>query len=208
MMHAHSAPSAGFWSLTLMWFGMMAAMMAPTVWPWVRSVHHFSGRDSVSRLVSTGQFVAGYLLAWLAYSAAAALLQLSLAELGVVHHLVGMTSSAGAAVFALAGVYQFVPLKRACLTHCRTPLAYFLTRWRNGPTGVFRMGLDHGLYCVGCCWALMTTALAVGVMNLWWMAALAAVTLLEQVAPYGPTLRRPLGVAMLVAGIWRFGMGS
>jgi predicted metal-binding membrane protein len=119
-----------------------------------------------------------------------------------------MTPSAGAAVFAVAGVYQFVPLKRACLTHCRTPLAYFLTRWRNSPPGVFRMGFDHGLYCVGCCWALMTTALAVGVMNLWWMAALAAVALLEQVAPYGATLRRPLGGALLVAGLWRFGIGS
>jgi predicted metal-binding membrane protein len=112
----------------------------------------------------------------------------------------------GAVIFLVAGLYQFAPLKRACLTHCRTPLGYFLTRWRNGPMGAVRMGLHHGLFCVGCCWALMATAFAVGVMNAWWMAALSVLALVEQVAPRGQAVRRVLGAAFLVAGI--LGLGS
>ena len=109
-----------------------------------------------------------------------------------------------AIVFLAAGLYQFAPLKRACLTHCRSPIGFFLTRWRNGPAAGFRIGLEHGIHCLGCCWALMATALAVGVMNLWWMAALAAIALVEQVAPHGDTFRRPLGVALIAAGVWRY----
>jgi predicted metal-binding membrane protein len=114
-----------------------------------------------------------------------------------------VSPSVGAVIFLIAGLYQFAPLKRACLTHCRTPLGYFLTRWPNGPMGAFRMGLHHGLFCVGCCWALMATAFAVGVMNAWWMAALGALTLVEQIAPQGQTLRRALGCAFVVAGLFR-----
>jgi predicted metal-binding membrane protein len=114
----------------------------------------------------------------------------------------------GTAIFLIAGIYQFAPLKRACLAHCRTPFGYFLTRWRNGPIGAIRMGLHHGLFCVGCCWALMATAFAVGVMNVWWMAALGAVALIEQTAPKGELLRRVLGGALLGAGILRLGAAA
>jgi predicted metal-binding membrane protein len=207
MTHAHAADAAGFWALTAMWFGMMAAMMAPTAWPWVRSVHRLSGSTDSSRAAIAGQFAAGYLVAWFAYSIAAALLQLTLREAGVVDPIAGMTSWAGAGVLGGAGLYQFAPLKHACVTHCRSPLGYFLARWRNGPSAGFRMGLDHGLYCVGCCWALMTTALAVGVMNLWWMAALGVIALIEQVAPHGHTVRRAVGAALLAAAVWRFSIG-
>ena len=103
-----------------------------------------------------------------------------------------------------AGAFQFAPLKRACLMHCRNPLTYFLTRWRDGAAGGFGMGFHHGLFCVACCWALMATTVAVGVMSLWWMAALAAIALVEQVAPHGDTFRRPLGVALIAAGVWRY----
>ena len=108
---------------------------------------------------------------------------------------------AAALIFLVAGIYQFAPLKRACLTHCRTPLGYFLTRWINGPIGALRMGVHHGLFCVGCCWALMATAFAVGAMNLWWMTALGIVALLEQTTPHGELLRRALGAGFLVAGL-------
>jgi predicted metal-binding membrane protein len=203
--HAHVAPGSAFWPLALMWFGMMAAMMAPAAWPWVRAYHRFGGETGAADVVATARFVAGYLLAWLAYAIGAALLQRALQLTAL------MPSSsdtviprAGAVIFLFAGVYQFAPLKRACLTHCRTPLGYFLTRWHTGPIGAFRTGLHHGLFCVGCCWALMATAFAVGVMNVWWMAALAVLALVEQVAPQGQMLRRALGAAFLVAGVWRF----
>ena len=109
-------------------------------------------------------------------------------------------------LFSAAGLYQFAPLKRACLTHCRTLLGFFLARWRNGPAGAVRMGLHHGIFCVGCCWALMATAFAVGVMNAWWMAALSAPALVEQIAPHGQVVRRSMGAAFLVAGISRLAL--
>jgi predicted metal-binding membrane protein len=109
----------------------------------------------------------------------------------------------GAVIFLVAGLYQFAPLKRACLTHCRTPLGYFLTRWIDGPSGAFRMGLHHGLFCVGCCWALMATAFAVGVMSAWWMIALGIAALVEQIAPHAQLVRRVIGGAFLLAGIVR-----
>jgi predicted metal-binding membrane protein len=201
--HAHGS-AAGFLPLTVMWFGMMAAMMAPTVWPWVRSFGRFDeSRKGLAAVAATGIFAGGYLAAWLAYSVVAALIQQALQAASLLDPLAGMTAAAGGVVFIAAGLYQFAPLKRACLTHCRSPFTYFLSRWREGATGAFRMGFGHGIYCVGCCWALMATALAVGVMNLWWMAALAGLALVEQVAPGGRALRVPLGVALLAAGLWR-----
>ena len=185
----------GFTPLAAMWFVMMAAMMAPTVWPWVRSFHRLSPTGG------TAQFIGGYLTAWLGYSIAAAFTQLTLQSFGT-------PPAVGALLFLGAGLYQFAPLKRACLTHCRSPLSYFLARWKKGPAGGFRMGLNHGVYCVGCCWAMMATTLAVGVMNYWWMAALAGIALLEQTAPHGHKLRVPIGIALVSAGIWWFSAGG
>jgi predicted metal-binding membrane protein len=183
-----------------MWFGMMAAMMTPAVWPWVAAFHRFGHR---TRAWHTAVFAAGYLAAWLAYSVVAAGAQLGLQRAGTLDPMRGLAPVAGAGLLVLAGLYQFAPLKRACLTHCRNPLSYLLARWHDGPMGGFRMGLGHGLYCVGCCWALMATALAVGVMNLWWMAALAGVAFIEQAVPRGDWLRIPLGVALIGAGLYR-----
>ena len=205
--HLHAAPDAAFWTLALMWFGMMAAMMAPTAWPWARAYHRFSDTKRRAELGATTYFASGYLLAWLGYAIGAALLQRALHAAALMQPpgdivIPGM----GALIVLIAGVYQFAPLKRACLTHCRTPIGYFLTRWIDGPTGAFRMGLHHGLFCVGCCWALMATAFAVGAMNVWWMAALGAVALAEQIAPQGELLRRALGGTLLAAGIVRLGV--
>ena len=174
-----------------MWFAMMAAMMAPSVWPWIRSYYRFSGRTGVPGIASTIEFAGGYLAVWLAYSIAAGFAQVELRGAAFL----------ASAVFLVAGLYQFAPLKRACLTHCRSPFGYFLSRWPNGPAGGFRMGLHHGAYCVGCCWALMATSLAVGVMNVWWMAALGATALVEQIAPHGDKVRRAVGLALVVAAI-------
>ncbi len=237
MPHAHLAhvPGAagpGFVPLAAMWFVMMAAMMAPTVWPWVRAFHRFDAVDPASaggtggpfggsglvgvsgalgagrrargpRAIGTAVFGAGYLAAWLVYSLGAALLHLALQRTGVFDPGHGLGPAAGAAILVAAGLYQFAPLKRACLTHCRNPFGFFLSRWRSGPAAGFRMGLLHGLFCVGCCWALMLTALAVGVMSLWWMAALTAAAFVEQAVPGGARLRVPLGLALIVGGIAR-----
>ncbi len=199
--HTQAALSIQLWPLALMWFSMMAAMMAPTAWPWMRAFHRFSGAAPAA----TARFVSGYLLAWSAYAIVAAIVQ------GALQTQMPMSGNAilapriGAVVFLIAGLYQFAPLKRACLMHCRTPLGYFLTRWRNGPMGAFRMGLHHGTFCVGCCWALMVTAFAVGVMNAWWMVALGAIAFVEQVAPHGEITRRVIGGAFLIAAVTRVG---
>jgi predicted metal-binding membrane protein len=200
--HAHAAPAVAVWALALMWFGMMAAMMALTAWPWVLAFHRFSGARRGAERGATARFVSGYLLAWLGYALGAALLQRALQSAALMQPTNdSVVPRLGAVVFLIAGLYQFAPLKRACLTHCRSPLGSFLTRWRNGPIGAFRMGLHHGLFCVGCCWAMMTTAFAVGVMNVWWMATLGVIALLEQIGPQGHTSRRVLGGAFLAAGI-------
>ena len=204
--HAHVL-DAGLVTLTSMWFGMMAAMMAPTAWPWARAYHRVSGGTGSVALRSTTQFATGYLLAWLGYAVAAALVQRALQAAALMPPSSDVVvPRLGAVILLLAGVYQFLPLKRACLTHCRTPLGYFLTRWIDGPMGPLRMGAHHGLYCVGCCWALMATAFAVGSMNAWWMLALGPVAVAEQTAPHAEWLRRVLGAALVAAGMVRLGV--
>lgn len=177
-MHNHSLAS-----LSVMWFGMMTLMMVPAVSPWVLSFNRLGGNPIV--------FSTGYAAAWLIYSIAAASIQILLPH--------DLPSWLSAAILFTAGGFQFAPLKRACLMHCRNPLTYFLTRWRDGAAGGFGMGFHHGLFCVACCWALMATTIAVGVMSLGWMAALAAVTFAEQVSPWGNRVRVIVGIA-LVAG--------
>jgi predicted metal-binding membrane protein len=199
--HAMSGDSA-FWTLSLMWFAMMAAMMAPTAWPWVHAYHRFGGTRGSTAMGPTIRFAAGYLLAWLGYAVGAASLQRLLQAAALMQPSGDVViAPLGAAVFVATGLYQFAPLKRACLTHCRTPFGYFLKRWFDGPIGALRLGLHHGLFCVGCCLALMATAFAVGVMNTWWMAVVAAAALIEQTAPHGERLRRAMGAAFVVAGI-------
>ena len=181
MMHAHSFPA-----LATMWFGMMTLMMVPTVSPWVLAVNRLGGNPAI--------FSTGYVAAWLLYSLAAASIQLLLP-----HEL---PKALAASILFLAGAFQFAPIKRACLMHCRNPLTYFLTRWRDGAAGGFRMGFGHGIFCVACCWALMATTLAVGVMSLWWMAALAVVTFAEQVSPWGDRVRVGVGIGLIGASVF------
>jgi len=198
--HAHAAPGIAFSALALMWFAMMTAMMTPAAWPWMRAFHRFAGAQAFA----TARFASGYLLAWLAYALGAALLQRALLSSALMQPARDVVvPPLGFLIFLIAGLYQFTPLKQACLTHCRTPLGYFLTRWHDGPIGAIRMGLHHGVFCVGCCWALMATAFAVGVMSAWWMVVLAALAFVEQVAPHGQVLRRALGGAFLIAGVWQ-----
>jgi len=170
--------------------------MAPAAWPWVLSFHRFSGAGRSVASLATATFAGGYLVAWLAYSTVAVVVQQTLGP------SVFDLARVRAALLLIAGLYQFAAFKAACLTHCRSPLGYFLARWRNGAAGGFAMGVRHGAYCVGCCWAMMATMLAAGLMNIWWMAALAALTAVEQVAPSGHRIRRPAGAVLLISGLW------
>jgi predicted metal-binding membrane protein len=182
-MHSHS-----FASLSAMWFAMMALMMVPTVSPWVVAVGRLGGNRAI--------FSTGYVAAWLLYSIAAASIQLLLP-----HELPALLASG---ILFAAGAFQFAPIKHACLMHCRNPLTYFLAKWRDGASGGFRMGFGHGVFCVACCWALMATTLAVGVMSLWWMAALAAVTFAEQVSPWGDRVRVIVGIFLMASAVLPF----
>ena len=115
-----------------------------------------------------------------------------------------MTASSpylGGAILIGAGAYQVTPWKGACLTHCRNPLGFLMTSWRDGRLGAFRMGIGSGMYCLGCCWALMCVLFVVGVMNLVWVAALTGFVLLEKCGPAGALVTRMAGAAMLLAGI-------
>ena len=114
------------------------------------------------------------------------------------------TSSAplGAAILIAAGIYQLTPFKGTCLTHCRSPLGFLMSHWRDGASGALRMGLAHGSYCLGCCWALMCVLFVVGVMNLMWVAAIAIFVLMEKIGPAGTLVARAAGVAMIVMGIY------
>src|SRR5262249_9184497 len=105
------------------------------------------------------------------------------------------------AIVIIAGVYQLTPFKGACLSHCRSPLVFLMTRWRDGAGGAFRMGATHGLFCLGCCWALMIVLFAVGVMNLAWVAALTILVLVEKLTPAGLVISRVSGLAMLGFGL-------
>ena len=178
--------------LWVMWAVMMTGMMLPSAAPVI-----------VLTGGTRGYFVAlGYLTVWAAFSAGATALQLLFMRLLIVTPMMEVSSGRiGAAMLVVAGVYQLTPLKQACLSTCHSPMAFLTRRWRSGLIGAFRLGVEHGVYCVGCCWALMATALAVGVMNVWWMAALGATALVEQIAPHGDKVRRAVGLALIAAAI-------
>ena len=111
------------------------------------------------------------------------------------------TSLAGAFLLLLAGLYQLTPLKNTCLAHCRSPLGFFMSEWRDGIMGALRMGIRHGAHCLGCCWMLMVLLFVFGAMNLIWVAVLSILVLVEKVAPFGEAIARLSGLAMLAGAI-------
>ena len=189
--------------LVLMWAVMMTAMMTPSALPLVLlHAHLCRARGQAGIVRSAALLVAGYLLAWTGFSGFAALIQWRLHEAALLSPMMASTSPRlGGALLVLAGVYQMSPLKGACLTRCRSPLAFLMSEWRAGPWGAVRMGLRHGLWCLGCCWTLMGVLLVVGVMNLMWVAALAAFVLVEKAAPYGARIGRVAGAGLVLGGL-------
>jgi predicted metal-binding membrane protein len=211
----HSAMQAGVacelhpWSaldalLTfVMWAVMMVGMMVPSAAPMsllfasVARKAAAQGRAVAPAFV----FVAGYVAAWTLFSVGATALQWQLEQTALLSPMLASASPffGGALLFG-AGLYQLSPWKDACLSHCRAPASFFAAHWRPGAWGAFRMGLDHGVYCLGCCWVLMLLLFFGGVMNLLWVAGLAIFVLVEKIAPRGVWIAQLAGILLLLAG--------
>ena len=185
------------------WVTMTAAMMLPSASPMLLVYSKVAAGSSRRPAASTAVFLAGYVVAWTAYG---------LVAYGVYRLARSLDPSflgwsregpiVAGAVVALAGAYQLTPVKQICLRHCRTPFHFVLHRWHAGAFGALRMGVEHGLWCVGCCWALMLVLFAVGVMSLTWMVIVAAVIFAEKVLPLGERLTTVFALALVGLGIW------
>lgn len=202
-------PGMGGWDAAdyllavFMWIAMMAGMMLPSALP-VLLLHQSiarRSRDLGQGAGATGLFGLGYLVVWSAFSVAAAGLQGLLAAASATNAESLATPWLGAILLAVAGIYQWSPMKQTCLAHCRTPMDYLAHHWRPGAWGAFEMGIRHGAYCLGCCWALMGLLFVFGVMNLAWVAALALFVLLEKLLPLGGWFGRASGAAFIAGGL-------
>ena len=188
----------------VMWVSMMVAMMMPATTPTIEAFATIARRRRARRQTYTPAlvFVAGYLLAWSCFSAAAVVAQWLLYRAALLTPTLQNTSPvlAGAALI-VAGLYQFTPIKMACLRGCRSPLTFIISEWREGYSGALTMGLRHGLICVGCCWALMSLMFCISVMDLRWAAALAIYASVEKLIPGGDTVVAPaFGSAAVLGG--------
>jgi predicted metal-binding membrane protein len=189
----------------LMWVAMMVAMMLPSALPTILIFHRAVQNDQKVRSPHKHMFVfvAGYVLAWCGFSLVATLLQWSLAETALLSPMMVSASPwLGGAILLVAGVYQWTPFKNACLQNCRSPLGFLAEHWQPGMPGALRLGLHHGLHCVGCCWALMLLLFVGGVMSLLWIGAITAFVLVEKLVPYGAQGGRLSGLALVLAGAW------
>jgi predicted metal-binding membrane protein len=189
--------------LFVMWAAMMVAMMVPSVAPLLLMFARANRQNRGGHVVgSTAILLLGYLLVWTGFSVLAVLAQWRLHSAGLLSPMMVSTSSVlGGLLLVAAGVFQFTPLKRACLVRCRSPLSFLMSEWRGGRWGTLVMGLKHGAYCVGCCWMLMGLLFVAGVMNLLWVGAISAVVLVEKAAPRGEGFGRIAGAALIVAGM-------
>lgn len=203
------APAAAAWTpqafalIFAMWTIMMVAMMVPSAAPMLLTFAAVNRgrRQRAAPYVSTSVFLAGYLIVWTSFSAIATLVQWALQQTDLVAAtLVSASPILTGALLIIAGVFQWTPLKNRCLTHCHQPFQFITTQWREGWRGALTMGLRHGAYCVGCCWAIMALLFVAGVMNLWWIAVLSAFVLIEKLSP--KLFSRPMGPIMVAAGIW------
>jgi predicted metal-binding membrane protein len=186
-----------------MWWMMMVAMMLPSAAPMILlfAALNRKQRDAGQPYVATSIFAFSYLAAWAGFSFVATTLQWGFELTGMISPvLVGTNVIFGGVLLLAAGAYQLTPIKHACLHYCRSPLTFLGTRWRGGACGALRMGLEHGAYCVGCCWFLMGLLFFGGVMNLYWIVGLALVVLFEKMTPAGHWLGYATGVALSLWG--------
>ena len=198
----------------LMWFIMMIAMMLPSAAPMIllfTAIARKRQAEPRSEL-SAGAFVAGYLALWGLFSAAATAAQWAFEMNRLLTPMMQSTSTLfDGLLLVAAGIYQLTPLKQACLGRCSHPVAFIMQHWRGGTSGAFRMGAEHGLYCVGCCWFVMALLYVGGVMNLYWVAGIATFVLVEKILPQQRWLTIAAGWALIALGAavlargWSFG---
>ncbi len=190
-----------------MWVAMMIGMMTPSVAPMIL-VYARVGRQAVmdgKPFAATAWFAGGYLLAWIVFSLAATTAQWALERAALLSPMMENTSTVlGGIVLIAAGIYQWTPVKDACLFYCQAPLTFVMRHggFRRNPAGALVLGFRHGIYCIGCCWALMALLFVGGVMNLLWIAVLAILVLLEKVVPFGRIIARLAGLAFMAGGAW------
>ncbi len=193
-----------FFTTFLMWAVMMVGMMLPSAAP---ATLLYGGivrksRERGRAVPAVYVFSAGYLIAWTAFSVLAAAFQVLLGHLALMSPMMDSTSTVLSGAFLLAaGLYQWLPVKQACLRTCRSPLHFFTMHWSEGPIGALQMGLEHGAICVGCCWSLMLLLFVGGVMNLLWVAVVAGFILIEKLLPAGRLTGRFAGVGLTAAGL-------
>ncbi|MEE8226558.1 MAG: DUF2182 domain-containing protein [Kiloniellales bacterium] len=196
--------SAGYAVLMVfMWWIMMVAMMLPSAAPMILlyAAVNRKARERGAPFVPTGVFALGYLAAWGVFSLLAVALQWGLERTALLSSMmVGTSIVLGGLLLIAAGAWQLTPLKHACLKHCRSPLHFLSHHWRKGRWGAFRMGAEHGAFCLGCCWFLMGLLFYGGVMNLYWIVGLAAFVLLEKTAPAGHWIGSAAGVGLIAWG--------
>jgi predicted metal-binding membrane protein len=207
------APAAAPWSAVefafvfVMWAVMMVGMMAPSAAPMILMYARVGRQGKIAGrpLAATGWFAAGYLLAWAGFSIAATLVQWMLEREALLDaRMASANIWLGAVVLIAAGIYQWMPIKNACLTQCQTPLGFLMSHggFRSNVRGCLHLGLLHGFYCVGCCWVLMALLFVVGVMNVLWIALLALLVLLEKLTTRGRWVARIAGAVCIAAGAW------
>ena len=194
----------GAFVLTLaMWLVMMVGMMlpgaAPTILLYAAMVRKNGERGTV--LPQAWIFTSGYLAVWAAFSVLATLLQVALDQAALLTPMLrSANQGVSAAILVAAGIYQWLPVKQVCLRNCRSPLQWFVARWRPGAAGAFRMGAENGYYCLGCCWLLMLLLFVAGVMNLLWVALISAFVFAEKLLPAGRFTARFAGLALIFSG--------
>ncbi len=199
------APWEQFTVAFLIWTVMMVAMMLPTAVQAIDVFGSFARKrmSAIGSVPATTLFVLGYVAVWTAYSAVAAAGQVALSRASLLAPTLQSTSVVlSAALLLSAGIFQFTSFKDACLTQCRSPFGFFLAKWRDGDLAAFVLGMRHGSYCVGCCWALMGLMFVFGAMNLLWMGSLSLFMLGEKIAPASWHLNRGAGVVLLLWGIF------
>lgn len=192
-----------FLLLFLMWLVMMIAMMTPSVTPLILIFAMVNRQRKQQRtpFVSTGYLLSGYFLVWAAFSLMATILQWLLQHISLLNPEMETTSKIlGAIILMAAGVFQFTPLKQKCLSYCRTPIDFIHRNWKEGKPGALRMGIENGMYCLGCCWILMILLFVSGIMNILWIAIIALFVLIEKVLPQIKWISFVAGAALIIYG--------
>jgi predicted metal-binding membrane protein len=188
-----------------MWMAMMIAMMFPSVSPMVllfARVSKGQAAQSDQTQVPTWIFITGYLAIWMLVGGLMYLASLLMRWVGGQISWIGEWGVLGSGIVLIgAGLYQFSSWKGICLAHCRSPLGFILHHWRDGMLGAFRMGIDHGAYCVGCCWGLMLVMFVMGLMSLVWMGMLTVVIFVEKITRFGPILSKVIGGSLILLGV-------